>query len=396
MISLRARLLVGYGYMMVLLLLTAGSAAFGFFSISEAIDRILSENFASVSASLEMLEALERQNAITMTALLEQEPDLQELFEADARFETALLSARQNVTLEGEAALLQQVEQDFARYVSIRNAILVADLEELPLELLTLQIFPTFVEVRQGASDLLNLNHAAILAADQEARETALQTAGWLGFLVTLALISMVWLARALQRDILARLTELTDVAESLLTGDHRRRFETHLNDELGLVCRQLNAALDTQDELQAEMRGRLNQQKQLVLGILEEISGALLLLGLDGRLIASSCPEFAEANLEPVREWLLANRATVLEDFRENREELEIQMDHVTPLRVRLLAAEGRRPVGWLIQVENAQPPEGSTGVDPDTETPSPDKTPSPPEEPTDEASPTPNEPPP
>lgn len=356
MISIRARLLLGYGYMMVLLLLTAGSAAFGFFTISEAIDRILSENFVSVTASIDMLDSLERQNAITMTVLLEQDSDLEELFAADRRFEEALFNARENITLDGEEEAIDELEALFKHYVRVRNGLIATEFEEMPLEILTLQIFPSFLEVREGTSQLLAMNHEAIIAADREARETALQSAGWLGFLVTLALISMIWLARALQREILSRLTEITDVANSLLTGDHRRRFESDTSDELGLVCRQLNAALDAQDELQTEMRGRLNQQKQLVLGILEEISGALLLLGLDGRLIAASCPRFEEDFLETVRAWLISHRPEILRQFREEPDgdlELHIEAQDV-PLNVRLLAAEGRRPVGWLIQIED------------------------------------------
>ena len=375
MISIRARLLVGYGYMMVLLLLTAGSAAFGFFTISEAIDRILSENFGSVSASVEMLDALERQNAITMTALLEQDSDLEELFEADRQFEEALERARENVTLAGEEEVIDALSAQFSSYVRVRNGLIATDFEEMPLEILALQIFPSFVEVREGTSRLLQMNHEAIIDADREARETALQSAGWLGFLVTLALISMIWLARALQREILSRLTELTTVANSLLIGDQSRRFEADSNDELGLVSRQLNAALDAQDELQSEMRGRLNQQKQLVLGILEEISGALLLLGLDGRLIAATCPRFEETFLETVRDWLLSHRPEILRQFREEPEEsleLRIEADEV-PLSVRLLAAEGRRPVGWLIQVEDlsklpvCEPPAPQASDEPD-----------------------------
>ncbi len=364
MVTIRARLLLGYGYMMVLLLLTAGSAAFGFYTISEAIDRILSENFASVAASVEILDALEHQNRVTMEALLAQDADLEELFEADARLEAALQEAKDNVTIEGEEELLTKLREDFQYYVEVRNGVIAAELQEMPLEALASQIFPPFLEVRQGAGELMRLNHEAIIEADREARETALQSAGWLGFLVTLALISMVWLARALQREILSRLSEITDVAGSLTTGDHSRRFESNFNDELGIVCRELNAALDAQDELQAEARGRLNQQKQLVLGVLEEIDGALLLLGLDGRMIAASCAEFETAHLEKVRSWLVEKRPEVLKRFREDHEEIELRVDlGGGPLRIRLLAAEGRRPVGWLIQVRQ----EGDTEPTPE-----------------------------
>ena len=355
MINLRTRLLVGYGYMMVLLLLTAGSAAFGFFSISEAIDRILSENFRSVSAAVQMMDILERESALTMQAMLDGEIDEERLLDTDEVFVLALREARGNISIEGEEELIDEIEAQFLAFQLVRSRVFEADaMDDMPLRIFANLVFPSYLEVREAVAELLELNHQAIISADRNARETALQTAGWLGFVVTLALFSMVFLARELQRKILARLDELRNVAESMITGDHSRRFEASANDELGLVARQLNVALDARDELQAEMRGRLNQQKQLVLGLLEEVQGELLLLGLDGQLIASNCEELRRDHLEPVRKWLIEHRPTVLKSFRDGDTDIAMHADPGgIPLLIRLLAAEGRRPVGWLIQIQ-------------------------------------------
>ena len=283
MINLRTRLLVGYGYMTVLLLFTAGSAAFGFFTISEAIDRILSENFRSVAAAVEMMDALERESVVTMQGMLEGSLDQEQIQEADQRFHFALADAKGNVTLEGEKELLEEIEEQFLAFQMVRSSVFEDELDEMPLQIFANLVFPSYLEVRRDVATLLEMDHQAIIRADQDARATALQMAGWLGFLVTVALFSMVFLARELQHKILARLNELRDVAESLITGDHSRRFEEGNPDELGLVARQLNSALDARDELQAEMRGRLNQQKQLVLGLLSEVQESFCYSGWTG-----------------------------------------------------------------------------------------------------------------
>ena len=353
MINLRTRLLVGYGYMMMLLFLTAGSAAFGFYTISEAIDRILEENFQSVSAAVEMLEELERQNILTMNALLDEEVPTEEFRISDRNFVASLEAAKVNITIDGEEEILAAIRENFEAYIALRDESFITDYDTILMEIFARRIFPELGAVRDDVSELLAMNHQAIIIADRDARDTALQMAGWLGFLVTLALFSMVFLARALQQKVLIRLRELSQVAEALLTGDHSPRFDTTISDELGLVSRQLNDALDERDGLQAEMRGRLNQQKQLVLGLLEEVRGDLLLLGLDGRLIASSCENLEQAILEPVRKWLVEHRAPILKDFREEDDEVEFSINpEGVPLHIRLLAADGRRPVGWLIRI--------------------------------------------
>ncbi len=364
MINLRSRLLIGYGYMMVLLLLTAGSAAFGFFSISEAIDRILSENFQSVSASMEMMESLEEQKTLTVTALLESGTDIAPLDDAERAFYAAIDTARENATIDGEDELIDELQRQFEQYVEVQHEILADDVEAMPMEVFAFRIMPAFVETRQTVFALTELNHEAIVTADEEAQATALHMAGLLGVLVTIAMVSMVFLSRTLQQKVLRRLRDITKVAEAISAGDHHRRFDITINDELGVVSHQLNTALDTHDELQAEMRGRLNQQKQLVLGLLEEVEGELLLLGLDGTLIASSCERLQREKLEHVQKWLVDHRKEMLRDFRQSSTEVKMNMELDDQLlSMRLLAAGGERPVGWMVQVTEAEcePPNGS-----------------------------------
>jgi hypothetical protein len=196
------------------------------------------------------------------------------------------------------------------------------------------------------------MNHQAIISADENARRTALQTAGWLGLLVTISLVSMAFLARLLQQAVLSRFDELTDAAEAILLGEQSRRFEVSGHDELSVVARQLNAALDAQDELEAEMRGRLNQQKQLVLGMLEEIEGPHCLLGLDGHAIAMTGDMPSIRVLDAIHDFVQAHRKAVIAALHDEqvRQELELEFDDLL-IHLKLLVAPGYRPVGWLVR---------------------------------------------
>ncbi|MFU8803972.1 MAG: HAMP domain-containing protein [Bradymonadaceae bacterium] len=352
--NLRTRLLLGFGYLILLLLLTAGSAAVGFFQISEAIDQILEENFRSVSSAVEMLESLERQTTVTIEVMMTGEPG--DFTDLDASFERHLAIARGNITIEGEAEALDRVAADYEEYRAVRDRI-VASPRDRPMGVFRQDLFPRYSDVKEGVFELLTLNHEAIIAADENARRTALATAGWLGFLVTVSLVSMAFLARLLQRAILSRFDELTEAAESIIVGERSRRFEVSGHDELSVVARQLNAALDAQDELEAEMRGRLNQQKQLVLGMLEEFEGSQLLLGFDGQIIAATGVHPSDALVTEVRDWLQKERKAIFESFREERDHTERSVELRGKLvRVKLLIAGGRRPVGWLARFSTLQ----------------------------------------
>ncbi len=339
---------------MLLVLITASSAAIGFYQISNAIDRILSENFRSVDAAVEMLEALEEQNTLSMRVLIEANPPNSELRDADEVFTNALEAARGNIVLDGELQIIARIEDDYKTYLKRRGMVFTGYHEE-PFVVFNTELFPDYLRIKESVFSLLNLNHDAIIAAEKNARATALQTAAWLGLLITVVLISMAFLARVLQQKIISRLQDLAEIAQEIAIGNHSRRFDARQNDELGTVARQLNSALDARDELQAEMRGRINQEKQLVLGLLEDYGRPGLLIGLDSKVIAITDCVSELTDVAAITSWLGENRRNLLDKFRATEEltKIEHQFTAKQIATIQLLTTAKTRPVGWLITFE-------------------------------------------
>lgn len=128
------------------------------------------------------------------------------------------------------------------------------------------------------------------LEAFREAERGIVLTNGiQLGFLVTMGLLTLTFISVSLQRDILSRLFKLKTFCEALLRGQRHLRISMTGNDELTLLGRLLNAALDRQDELQAELRGRLGQQKELVLALLKDSQPEAMLLNAKGDVLVST-----------------------------------------------------------------------------------------------------------
>jgi HAMP domain-containing protein len=138
----------------------------------------------------------------------------------------------------------------------------------------------------------------ALKLANDEASRSAIEGAVLLGVLVTVALLSLGFLSRSLQRDVLGRLTEVGHVTEAIAAGDRRRRVRDFYQDELGLVARQLNAALDRQHELESQMQGRLLEQRRVLVGLLNQWPTPAAMIGIDGELVASTLTVDDEAEL--------------------------------------------------------------------------------------------------
>ncbi|MFW6057719.1 MAG: HAMP domain-containing protein [Persicimonas sp.] len=351
--SLRLRLLLGYGYLVLLIVLAAGGSAVGFFDLSRGIDRILDENVRSLGSATEMLGALERQDSVTLAALVRggADDELREDFDrADASFNEALEAARANITIDGERALLERIDRDYDTYIELREE-LIAQPPSSPLAVYHRQTHPRFDSVRTSVIELIEMNREAIAEADRQARQTALQNGVWLGVLVTIALLSLVLMSRALKEQLLARLTYFNKVIEAIAAGDTRRRLQVRSGDELGTIARHFNAAVDTQEELRAEAQGRLNEQRQLLLGVLDHWSEPVALLGLDASVIASTMDDDTLDILAMHSDWVREDGRALLRDFDPGDEppEASVPIEGGGEVHFRLLVAKGMRPVGWL-----------------------------------------------
>jgi len=348
--NLRLRILLGYGYLFALLLLSAAGAALGFEELSRAIGQVLAENFDSVEAANDMLEALERQDSATLGQLLGKEGSAPLMSQADEQFDAALEAARGNVSLEGEAGVVAEIAQHLKSYREARAGLL-ENPPERPLAAYERKVFPLFEKVKAKIFELIALNHEAMVEADDYARRSALRRAIFHGLLVTLALFSLGYLARETKRHVFDRIEELEEVAEAIASGEKRRRARADRSDELGAVARQLNTALDSRGELESEMCGRLAQQKQMVLALLRARGRRAAVFSLDGHRVASTLGEEETGELQRLLEDLRKADKLQAEEGGRKIQHLETEG---RKLAVRLLESPDGRRVGWLAHFED------------------------------------------
>lgn len=377
--TLRLRLLLGYGYLVAMLLLATGSAMLGFLHLSATVDVILDENFASITAAMRMLDALERQDSATLAALIEGRPQVAEMKTHEDAFLAALTEAEGNVTEEAEQPVLEHLRRDFQTYRQARDALL-ADQPARPLRAYNSRVFPAFSAVKAGVFQVLDLNHDAMIEADRETRRAAVQNGAWLGFLVAVALVSLVFLSRALQRRVLARLDDLRRSMWAISSGEFHRRLRDDEADELGMVARYFNQLLDQLQQVEARMRGRLSQERQAVLGLVRHAGGDAALYDLNGRLLAGGGDEpFAGRLPEELLDWIEGEGARLLDALEAAKPGAAggaaaagaepggaepvggavdggavdgglVDVDGMA-MRIELLVASPTRPVGWLVR---------------------------------------------
>lgn len=354
--TLRTRILLGYGYLIGLLLLSVSVAAINSQRVAGNAKQILDRNIQSLGQAIEMLGQLERQDSETLLGLLQPTAGTR-MEEADHAFEVALAAAdatSKSSIDDEDRNVLTILREEFDEYRKVRGELLsrVYDDPMSAAEDYKATAQKAFMRLKAEVSDYVNQKTEALRLANDAASRSAIEGAVLLGVLVTIALLSLGFLSRSLQRDVLGRLTEVGHVTEAIAAGDRRRRVRDFYQDELGLVARQLNAALDRQHELESQMQGRLLEQRRVLVGLLNQWPTPAAMIGIDGELVASTLTVDDEAELHRLTPRVRMAAKVLMTRRFVKADELAVDIkasDGKRVVQIRALASGDNQIAGWL-----------------------------------------------
>ncbi len=321
---IKTRILLGYVYLVGLLLAAAVGASVGFYRLSSQLSEAIENGSVGTGPEIELLQALEMEHDLLVESIPGGE-------ENRAAFEAARADFRANLeTLQGTS---RAEERDLLRKVAADNE----DFERVCDEFFSSDdrgsyhetVFPAFVELRSDVMRLIDLTEENLMRAEERLRIEARRRAMGYAVLVIIALLSLVVISRVLQETVLDRLDELRRVVRAIGRGDLRLRASVRYRDELGLVAERINDLLDQWQEAQRRATGDVAAQNQLILAVVERWPEPVAIVRRDGRLLVSTLPDEDTAIVESV---------TSVENLGDDW--------IVDPL-----VAPGDRPVGFMIR---------------------------------------------
>lgn len=334
--NLHLRLLIGYYTLVGFLVVCAVGAALGFNHLAESLSMNDTERARHAQSTLGLLSRLDHHDALVRRAL---RGDLAARTEVDkgwSDLETALGNGDVD-PLRQEAAL------SLERYREVSEKLLAApslETDEVP-------VVDAFRAVKGQLYQSLEEEVRATIEREGDVEIRARRYATVYGSLLALSLIVVAFLSRQLRRGLVDRLVATASVAQAVADGDRSRRANPGQDDELGIIAHILNYLLDTELALHSEMEGRLGQQRQLLLGMVHSWPKKVALFTIYGDLAVSTLGE-------EDREQLQAAELKFPDPPAQARDD----QDFVTrvgerELRFRLLRVDGRRPVGWMAEVD-------------------------------------------
>jgi len=175
MIGLRQKLSLGFGGLLLIILIIGIQSIIYLTKLGESIDVILRENYRSVIACQQMKEALERIDSGILFELLGYTQKGDELIRKNELvFDMALQVELNNITLPGEGEKANHLQDLFGRY---KTALKRVEDSRAPINARRnayfTDLFPLFLQIKDAAGEILRMNQQNMSDANDMARNSA-------------------------------------------------------------------------------------------------------------------------------------------------------------------------------------------------------------------------------
>ena len=291
MLGLRQKLSLGFGGLLLIIMIIGVQSIVQFRNLGQSIDVILRENYRSVVACQDMKEALERMNSgILSTFLGYQREGTGQIRQNEMVFEKALQIELNNITVPGEAEKAAALKALFTRYLATLHEV---EKQTLPMDvrrhLYFKEILPLFQQVKSTADEILQMNQNNMHEANDAARKDAASARQRMyicllfGAFVAIAFMLFIgkWILRPIHRLILS--------TEEIRSGNLDLIVQADSHDEIGRLSEAFNAMAVSLREFRRSDQAKLVRTEQATKEAFNKLPDAVAIVDLDGKVEIST-----------------------------------------------------------------------------------------------------------
>lgn len=285
MTGLRAKLLLGFGGMLLIVLAVSVIAQTVMEHYSQAIQKSYREDYESVAACQAMKEAVEQMDREAQRAMWDRSapPPAPENFKTE--FEQRLTTQREDATLPGEAAATEELAHDWRGYTVIyARAFPTLSTVERNQQFLT-DLSAQSSQIRSTLQRLIEMNLANILAVPQKAQGSA-RKAHWAMRVLTVSgaaitLLFAAWIGRMILRPVRA----LTHFVHQIEQGNLDLSAPVGSRDELGALATAFNRMAENLRRYRQLAQDRLLRTEQTTQLAIDSLPDAVLVITPDRKV---------------------------------------------------------------------------------------------------------------
>ncbi|WP_036479537.1 ATP-binding protein [Myxosarcina sp. GI1] len=284
--KLKSKILLGYSLSWALVILVGILGIANLRRLGKASGAILQENYHSILAARNTIDALERQDSAVLLYLLENKIQGRQQFRQNQiEFLKWLGKAEGNITILGEAKIIDRIEARYETYLAA-----FARLQQQTNHTTTNYydtIVPIFDDIKAACIELRLINQETMEATSEEAEEVSKQ-AIWSTAIagVTAAGVGLAF-SLLLTRRIVEPLTAMTHATSKIASGKYDIALQVKSQDELGILAREINVMSQKLKAFHELNVGRVITEKQRSEAIVQSIADGIIVVDSELKIIA-------------------------------------------------------------------------------------------------------------
>jgi len=289
--SLKRKILLGYGLLLGLVVIVSIWAVINLYRLGRASEAILQENYRSILAAENMINALERQDSSLLLVMLGFEDQATQQFrENELDFLQWLSRAKDNITLADEPQTLSALETSYLAYLDTSAQLFetaVPAPEVQPDTYYHESVLPKFKRVRETATQLRELNQQTMLSASDQAQAVATQAIWSMsGFGVLVAALGL-GLSLILANILIRPLKAMTHAAGQIAEGNYDVTLVVRSKDEMGQLAQEIMAMSSKLKAFHQLNVSRVLAEQRRSEAIIRSLSDGLMVVDNDFKIIA-------------------------------------------------------------------------------------------------------------
>lgn len=243
--TLRRKILLGYGIALALVILVFAWAFINLIELGRASDNILKENYKSILAAENMVDAIERQDSGVLLLILGYGEEGSTQFTVnESKFLQWLSRAKDNITIEGEEEIVNTIDAGYGAYLStvVRIRSLYDDDPKRARAYYHEEVLPAFLNVRDECARLREINHETMFQASNRAQQIAGRALWSMAVIGIAALVMGLGFSIVLSNSLVRPLRQIMDATQRIANGRYDVQVMTSSTDELGRLAVEFNA----------------------------------------------------------------------------------------------------------------------------------------------------------
>ncbi|MBN2016618.1 MAG: HAMP domain-containing protein [Candidatus Cloacimonetes bacterium] len=242
--TLRKKILVGYTIAFLLMVLVIIYSLLNIIKLGEASAAILKENYKSILAAENMIDAIERQDSAILLLILNYTEEASIQFrENQNQFLLCLGRALDNITIENEDEIISTIQENYNLYLINFNKLqrIVLSNSQDASEFYHEQVLPNFIFVRDECIHLREINQETMFNASNVANHIARRAIRSIIVLSIALLATGLIFSLILVNLIVKPVHQIINATQRISDGDYNVQFKYNRTDELGILSKDFN-----------------------------------------------------------------------------------------------------------------------------------------------------------